>query len=212
MRQPIAVDVLEALAKARGANVRRHPSADRLDDDALVARACDGDGWAEEALYRRHVGHVFGVAARLLRSRAEAEDVAQDTFTIAFEQLSSLRDASAVRGWLVQIAISQVRRRFRRHKLRRLLGLDTPADEATLESVAAPHADPETKAELACLDRVLQRLPGEQRIAWMLRFVEGETLEDVARACDCSLATAKRRLAAADASVRREVVLAEVEP
>jgi RNA polymerase sigma-70 factor (ECF subfamily) len=46
----------------------------------------------------------------------------------------------------------------------------------------------------------------------MLRFVEGETLEDVARACDCSLATAKRRLAAADASVRREVVLAEVEP
>jgi RNA polymerase sigma-70 factor, ECF subfamily len=211
VRHPIAVDVFEALEKARGAKVRRHPSADRLDDDALVARACAGDGWAEEALYRRYVGDVGGIAVRLLKSRAEAEDVMQDTFAIAFEQLASLRDASAVRGWLVQIAVSQVRRRFRRRKLRRLLGLDAPADQATLEAVAAPHADPETRAELASLDRALERLPGDQRIAWMLRYVEGETLEDVARACNCSLATAKRRLSAADERVRRDVHLAEVD-
>lgn len=207
MRQPIAVDLFEAL----DAKVRRHPSADRIDDQALVARACAGDGWAEEALYRRYVGEIGVIAVRLLKSRAEAEDVLQDTFAIAFEKLATLRDASAVRGWLVQIAVSQVRRRFRRRKLRQLLGLDTDADEATLESVAAPSAGPEIRAELASLDRLLDRLPADHRIAWMLRYVEGETLEDVARACDCSLATAKRWLAAADATVRADVNLVEVD-
>jgi RNA polymerase sigma-70 factor (ECF subfamily) len=210
VRAPIAIDVFEALENARAAKVHRHPSIDRLDDAALVERARAGDAWAEEALYRRHVSHVFGIAARLLKSRVDAEDVVQDTFAIVLEQLASLRDASAVRGWLVQITISQVRRRFRRRRLRRLLGLDTDVDRNTLESVAAPGADPEVRAELACLDRALERLPTEQRIAWMLRYVEGETLEAVAHACNCSLATAKRRLAAADATVRSDAILAEV--
>lgn len=207
MRQPIALDLFAAL----DAKVRRHPSADRLDDEALVSRARAGDGWAEEALYRRYVGDVGAIAVRLLKSRAEAEDVLQDTFAIAFHKLASLRDASALRGWLVQIAVSQVRRRFRTRKLRRLLGLDAEADDATLERVAAASAGPEVRAELAALDRVLERLPGDHRIAWMLRYVEGETLEDVARACDCSLATAKRWLASADAKVRAHVSLEDVD-
>lgn len=211
MRQPIAVDVFEALEEARGAKVRRHPSADRVDDRALVARARAGDGWAEEALYRRYADDVGIIAVRLLKSRTDAEDVLQDTFAIAFEKLSSLRDGAAVRGWLVQIAVSQVRRRFRRRRLRRLLGLDADADQATLESIAEPSAGPEVRAELALLDRALDRLAPDHRIAWMLRYVEGETLEDVARACDCALATAKRRLAAADAIVRAEVNLVEVD-
>jgi RNA polymerase sigma-70 factor, ECF subfamily len=221
MRSPLALDFATVFAiplraghdggsrpQAPG-GVRALPSADGVADDELVARAQRGDGWAEEKLYRRHVGYVFGLAARLLRNSVEAEDVVQDTFAIALEQIGSLRDGAAVRAWLAQIAVSQIRRRFRRKKLHQLLHLDSSVDDATLESLADGGAGPEIRAELAVLDRVLVGLPSEHRLAWMLRYVEGESLDDVARISGCSLATAKRWIAAADARVRLHVSVRE---
>ncbi|APR78884.1 RNA polymerase sigma factor RpoE [Minicystis rosea] len=189
--------------------MRALPSADAIDDRELVARAQSGDTWAEEKLYRRYVGYVFGLATRLLRNSVEAEDVVQDTFAIALEQIGSLRDGAAVRAWLAQIAVSQTRRRFRRKKLLRLLHLDSSVDDATLESIAGADIGAETRAELALLDRVLMSLASEHRLAWMLRYVEGESLDDVARIASCSVATAKRWIAAADARVRFHVSVRE---
>jgi RNA polymerase sigma-70 factor (ECF subfamily) len=71
--------------------------------------------------------------------------------------------------------------------------------------LASPDASPEVHAELAKLDRVLATIPANQQIAWMLRYVEGQMLEDVAQACNCSLATIKRRITAADARIRAHV-------
>jgi RNA polymerase sigma-70 factor (ECF subfamily) len=171
-------------------------------DAELVARACDGDHEAEEALYRRHVRYVAGILSRLLLDPTETEDAIQETFVIALEQLARLRDRAAVRGWLAQIAVSRARSRFRRRKLLRILGLDAGAEESTLESLASNDASAEVRSELIALSHVLNRLSTELRLAWTLRNVEGLALEEVATACACSLATAKRRIAAADITVR----------
>jgi RNA polymerase sigma-70 factor (ECF subfamily) len=210
MRSAISVDVLSVLAE-REARIRSLPSADRTTDVDLVARAQAGDRWAEEAIYRRHVRAVAGLVLRLLRNRAESEDVVQDTFAIALVELGALRDGAALRSWLSQIAVRQVKRRLRKRRLLRLFGLDGPAQEGVgLDSLAAEGVSGEVRAELAQLDRALLTLPVEQRIAWMLRYVDGDELEAVARACSCSLATVKRRIAAADACVRLHVTLKEV--
>ena len=58
---------------------------------------------------------------------------------------------------------------------------------------------------LAAVYRVLDRLPVNQRLAWTLRYVEGEQLERVAELCNCSLATVKRRIKSAHDAVQREV-------
>ena len=177
------------------------------DDADLVERACRGNHAAEEQIYRRHAAMVLALLMRLLGRRSDAEDAAQDTFVIAFESIRQLRDPGALRTWLLRIAVSQARRRFRRRKLLGALGLHIGADDATLESLVAQGVSAERRADLAALDRVLATLPAEQRIAWTLRYVEGEELEAVAAACGCSLATAKRRIAAASAQVRAEVQL-----
>ena len=179
------------------------------DDATLVSRAVGGDRWAEEAIYRRHMRPIANLVLRLLRNRAEMDDAVQDTFVAAFEHLGALRDGAALRAWLAQIAVSQVRRRLRRRRLLGLLGLDRTVEDATLEALASAGQPAEARAELGALDRLLATLPDEQRIAWMLRHVEGEELEDVARACSCSLATVKRRIAAADARVHLHVTLKE---
>jgi RNA polymerase sigma-70 factor (ECF subfamily) len=173
-------------------------------DADLVARATAGDRGAEEAIYRRHAAYLSGMVMRMLANPSDAEDAIQDTFLLALEQLPHLRDPAALRPWLAQIAVSQVRRRLRKRRLLRMLGLDR-SEEAALASIAAPDADPDVRADLAAISRVLATLPVEQRIAWSLRYVEGETLENVARACQCSLATIKRRLTTAHERVRAVV-------
>lgn len=182
-------------------------------DEELVRRVCEeGDRWAEEALFRRHVDAVLGTVTRLLRNRSDTEDVVQDTFITALGALHTLRDPSSVRSWLVTIAVRHVHRRFRRRRLRRSLGLDRGhPDDLRLDDLAGDSATQEQRSELRLLDEHLDRLPPAQRIAWMLRRVEGCSLKETAEACDCSLATVKRRIAAADARVREHVRIADAE-
>jgi RNA polymerase sigma-70 factor (ECF subfamily) len=174
-------------------------------DEELVRRLVAGDPWAQEALYRKHFRAVFVTALRLLASRAEAEDVAQDAFLVAFRDIGAIREPGAIGAWLLKIAVRQVHRRLRRRRMLRALGFVVGLDDGTLELLAEEDAGPELRAELGRLDRVLCELPSAQRIAWMLRRVNGHSLDEVAAACDCSLATAKRRISAAEAAVREHL-------
>lgn len=174
-------------------------------DEELVARALDGDAWAEEALYRRHVKRVTDAATRVLGRTMEAEDVIQETFLQAFSRLEDLRDAALFERWLIRIAMNKVRGRLRRRKLLRTLGLDRSVDDATLERFAAPATPPDVRAELARIDAVLATLAPAHRMAWTLHEVEGFSLPETASACDCSLATVKRWIQRARAAIDAHV-------
>jgi RNA polymerase sigma-70 factor (ECF subfamily) len=184
-------------------------ASEALSDEELVRRALTGDRWGREMLYRRHAGSLLAMTVRLLANRSEAEEIVQDTFVTAFEQLGTLRELGAVRAWLGRIAVNLVRRRFRRGRLTRFLGLDGGADDATLEALADPGVSTDQRAELALVGRLLRGMKPALRLAWMLRRVEGLELGEVASLCACSLATAKRRIAEADAIVDRHVAESE---
>jgi RNA polymerase sigma-70 factor, ECF subfamily len=173
-------------------------------DAELVRRAREGDTWALDMLYRRHVQLVAATALRLLRNRAEAEDVAHEAFLLAFERLDQLDEASAFRAWLVRIAVSRAHRRFRWRRLRSWVGLGSDED-ACFELEAKEHVSAEQRTELALIDRALATLPFEVRTAWVLRHVLGHALDEVASACDCSLATVKRRITLAEDRVAAHV-------
>jgi RNA polymerase sigma-70 factor, ECF subfamily len=181
--------------------------SEAVSDEELVRRALAGDRWGRDMLYRRHADSLLAMTIRLLANRGEAEEIVQDTFVTAFEQLGTLREPGAVRGWLGQIAVNLVRRRFRRGRLMRFLGLDRGADDATLEALADPGVSTDQRAELALIDRLLRGMKPALRLAWMLRRVDGLELGEVASLSDCSLATVKRRIAEADAIVDRHVAV-----
>lgn len=181
------------------------PTFDSSEDERLLARIASGDRRAEELFYRRHAHAVIGTVHRLLRDRNDAEEVVQETFLEVFGKLATLRDAKAARAWILRIAVRKVHRRFRTKKLLRVFGFRSGDDDGSFLDVAATDLSPDGRLELARFDEVLGRLPASDRIAWMLRFVEDEKLEDVARLCDCSLATAKRRIAAAEAAIQLHI-------
>ena len=196
-------------ASEKGTVVRPVTTGRDVTDADLVRRACRGDRWAEEMLYRRHAEFVLGICGRLLRHPSDAEDVVQDAYVDAFEQLTSLREPQLFRRWLTGIAVHKVHRRLRRRRLLRILGFADLHTEQSLESCLASGASPEVYADIVCLDHALRNLADAARIAWQLRYVEGYRLEEIAELCHCSLATAKRRIANAELVVRKFVYIEE---
>ncbi|HEX4457364.1 MAG TPA: RNA polymerase sigma factor [Polyangia bacterium] len=195
------------------ARVHRHPAADAGPSDAeLVARIVGGNRQAQALLYARHAPPLAGLLVRLLGSRADAEDALHDTFIIAFDKLRALREPAALYGWLQRIAVAQAHRRFRRLRLLRLFGFTLPPGDSGLAQLATQAASPEVRTELGLVDEQLRRIAARERAAWILRHVEGYELSEVARLCDCSLATAKRRIAAAERAIAQHTTgLADAE-
>jgi RNA polymerase sigma-70 factor (ECF subfamily) len=185
------------------AAVEVHPAAREIEDATLVLRARDGDRWAQGLLFERHAPAVASLAGHLLGSREDAADIVQDTFVAVLSDLAALRDPASFRGWVLRVAVRQAHRRFRRRRILRALGLAQPADPLSFDSLAVEGSSPEELAELARIDAALRELPLRARSAWLLHRVEGATLAETAHALECSLATAKRDIVAADSRIDR---------
>lgn len=167
-------------------------------DEVLVERILRDDAQAFRALYLRYARYIAGVVVRLMGDDGELEDVVQDTFVRAAERLDSLRSPAQVRPWLVTIAVRFARARMARRRRRGWLTREV--------THAAPKAsDPRDRAPADELIAALDRIPERFRIPWFLARVEGEKLEDVASACGVSLATVKRRIAAAQTRIDRKL-------
>jgi RNA polymerase sigma-70 factor (ECF subfamily) len=155
------------------------------------------------ALYTEHARYVAWFASRLLPRQDEVEDVVQEVFVIAAKNLESLNDPPKVRGWLKTVTLRRAGRLLRWRRVRARFGI--ARDAGGIENfVAAPGANPEDRAALRELLLVLDRMPTDLRIAWSLRYMHEETVESVAELTSCSLATAKRRIAAAQRVISGE--------
>ena len=192
------------LAPSADAAVTHLPSG--VPDAVLVERARDHARGAESLLYRRHAGPLLSMTGRMLRNTHLAEDTVQDAFVRAFERLHQLKDPTMFRSWLLSIVVSLVKKRLRRQRLLTWVGLEALTD-VQLDSQAKGHLNIEARNELRVLDAQLKQLPSAHALAWSLRYVEGEKLEDVAAAMKKSLATTKRYIAAAERHSRANVAI-----
>jgi RNA polymerase sigma-70 factor (ECF subfamily) len=172
-------------------------------DAALVVAARAGERWAQEALFQRHCRLVIALSQRLLPQSSDADDLVQDAFVYAFQRLDSLQNPQAFAAWLASIVVRTASKRLRRQRLLTRLGLSR-SEPIDLDAVVAPSAPPEVVSELKAVYALLDRLPTEQRIALVLRRIEGMELAEIATAMKLSLATVKRRLALAEARLERE--------
>jgi RNA polymerase sigma-70 factor (ECF subfamily) len=152
-----------------------------------------------EVLYQDYAPYVGAVASRLLGRAAEVEDVVQDVFTAAVHGLRRREDALEIKGWLAKVTVRRCVRQLRLRRLWRLVDLDA---EPSYERLADPSAGPAERRLVSEVYRALDGVSANERVAWALRYVEGESLEEVARLCDCSLATAKRRISAAHEKIK----------
>ena len=168
----------------------------RIVEGGASRQASEAGGLDFDSLFRRYSPYVASIGLRLLGRDDELDDLVQDVFVEAHRGLRQLRDADAVKPWLARICVRRAVRRLRRRRLRAFLSLDTLAHD---DHLVAPGASPEARAEVTRLYRKLELVPALDRAIWVLRYLEGEALGDIALLCACSKSTVQRRLRALDA-------------
>jgi len=166
---------------------------------ALVDALRAGERWAPAALFDRYGHYVRAIVLHVLGPRSDATDVLHDVFVTAFEDVHQLKNPQALRGWLASIAVFRSKNYLRS---RRRFGLLFSAPDVRVVRPPAP-ATPAVSAALRSAYEVLDELDVEERIPFVLRAVQGFSLDEVAEACGVSLATAKRRVASARATFIR---------
>jgi RNA polymerase sigma-70 factor (ECF subfamily) len=157
---------------------------------------------AVEDAFRRYAPLVASLGLRITALRDEIDDFVQEVFLRATRGIGGLRHQGATKAWLVSITINVARQRLRVKKLRKMVGMDNPTE---YEELVDPALSPEDRVLLTRMYRALDAMPVNQRLAWSLRHIEGERLETVALMCGCSLATAKRRIVAAQKVIAEAV-------
>jgi RNA polymerase sigma-70 factor (ECF subfamily) len=175
------------------------------DDASIIDALRRGTGAGAAALYDRYAALLSRTVRRLMGADSEHDDMVQQVFVAALASAHRVRDPQALRGWLVTVAVNTVRSELRRRRYRRWIAPTADVHELTPEH----YDDPEARELLARVYAILEKLGIDERIAFTLRYINGSSLEDVAAACGCSLATAKRRLKAAELRVQK---LAAKEP
>jgi len=161
-----------------------------------VQRARAGDLDAFEELYRATVGRVHGLCLRMCRDPQLAEELTQESYIRAWQNLATFRGDSRFSTWLHRITVNVVLGHFR-SSLRRLELAD--ADDGDAVETVAP-----TAPGLAFdLERAIAGLPTGARTVFVLHDVEGYTHDEIARLAGVAVGTSKAQLSRARSLLRR---------
>ena len=154
-------------------------------DEALLAKVCEGDRDALALLFRRYARPVRNVGQRILRDKAEAEDLVQEVF-LYIHRKSSLFDTSkgSAGSWIVQVAYTQALMRRRRLKSQGfyLSGITDKPLECDHRSDKGAHYDHTVEGLFGRngWKKILKGLTEDQRETLRLHFFEGHTFGEIA--------------------------------
>lgn len=198
LRRPERVDERQEVSGGRVRQLGAEPGAATLGMRADLAEGAEPLPLQFDDVFRRYAPYVGALVLKLIGRPGYVDDVVQDVFIQAHRGLSKLRDPEAVRPWLRRITVRRARRFLqRRWVLRWFREADLDAEAGLVD----PSASPEERAQIGHIYRTLERMPKDVRLTWVLRLVEGETLESIAELLGCSVSTVQRRLRSAQATM-----------
>lgn len=158
----------------------------RAEDDRLVARLRAGDPAAFETLYRRHAASIFGLLLRMLKNRADAEDLLQEIFLQAHDKLPSFEGRSAFGTWLYRLGVNRCLDHLRSRSAK-----EQARTEPLTMTLALPGRRLPGGTRSLELERAIGELPPSSRAAFLLHDVEGYEHKEVGEMLGIAVGTSK---------------------
>lgn len=144
--------------------------------DVLVQQCLNGEASAYKALYDRYSKAMYNTALRILNRTDDAEDILQEAFTDAFQQLSSFEGRSTFGAWLRQIVVYKSIAHLKKQKLL-LNSLESDAENIADDSTVD---EDEVWYSVDSIKQAMQKLPDGYRTVLTLHLIEGFEQEEVA--------------------------------
>ncbi len=163
----------------------------RLADAAIVGRVLDGDSAAFEGIMRRYNQRLFRIARGILGNDADAQDAVQEAYVRAYFRLAQFEGPAGFASWLSRIVVNEALGWTRKKSL----AIDDDRDAEALPTARAerPEDIAMSRDTRALIEAAIDELPRDFRVVFMLRAVEGLTVEETAELLDIKQATVKTR-------------------
>ena len=154
-----------------------------------------GDRAAQAFIWRTHAPTVARLIRRTFGPDADVDDLVQDTLVAVFRDLPGLRDPGALGAFITSVTMNRIRKEMRRRRLRRFVSLTRTGELPDLADAGTVDRDGGARAAVRRLFHILESFRGQDRLIFLLRHVEGQSVSEVAEALGISVATVKRRSA-----------------
>jgi RNA polymerase sigma-70 factor, ECF subfamily len=174
-----------------------------VDGAELARRIAQHDEGAFVSLMRRHNGALFRVARAILKNGADAEDVLQESYLLAYRHIADFRGEAKLSTWLTRIVVNQaLAKRRGRHRSRTVVPFSNlHADEHVTtepvdfdESADSPEQATSRAEVRSLLERAIESLPVAFRTVFMLREVDELSVAETAECLSITAATVRSRL------------------
>ena len=162
-----------------------------VDDEELARALIANQPQAATVVWERFTPLVRRILRRALGPAQNAEDLVQEVFLRLFLKAHELREPKVLRAFIISITTLTVRSELRRRRARSWLGL---SPDATVLDLRVVHPDPAGRQALGRFYQLLDRFNTRDRMAFVLRFIEGMSLIEVSEALGVSISTTKRSL------------------
>lgn len=176
---------------------------DALDDAVLASRAVDGDFAAFEKIVERHRDKAYRLALGLTKSEADAQDVVQEAFINIYRKLDTFNGDAQLSSWMYRIVVNAALMRLRKTRRRAEVSVDDVQDPTQLEQFTpgAP-AGWRVRGDEAAENRELRaqilaaidQLEPRYQAVFLLREIEGLSLDEIAAVLDLTTGAVKTRL------------------
>jgi RNA polymerase sigma-70 factor (ECF subfamily) len=175
-------------------------------DQAAIRAVLSGETKAYEALVVRHTGKLFRVAFRITGNEADAEDVVQEAFLLGYRKLESFESRSDFGTWIYRIAVHCA--------LKKVRGSEEAGLEQNEIQVADSAAGPDRlllSGEIGAMQEIaMHSLTPIERTAFVLRYMEERTCEEIGAALDIAPNAAKQAVFRAVQKLRRRLATLRV--
>lgn len=149
-------------------------------DLELVELFRHGDVTGFNELVRRYQEKVYWIARRTMGNHEDADDVVQDVFVRVFEKLKHFRGDANFYTWLYRVTVNVSLNALRKKRIKDIL----PYDELFEETLPADNQTDRAMYEQeyqTILEKAIDRLPAKQKAAFMMRYYDEMTYEDMAK-------------------------------
>jgi RNA polymerase sigma-70 factor, ECF subfamily len=182
-------------------------------EQELILSAQTGDLEALSLIYDKYNRRVFNLCLRMIRDRADAEDLTQDVFVQLFRKIHTFRGQSAFSTWLHRLAVNmvlmEIRSRKSHHYFLTSLDAKNEDDDSLPEQFGREDNTLRGSLDRLVLQGALEELPPGYRLVFLLHDVHGYEHQEIAEILSCSVGNCKSQLHKARLKLRR---LIENEP
>ena len=177
-----------------------------MDDQQLLQALRQKDEKAFRQLVISYQEMIISTCYGFLHNQQEAEDVAQEVFIQVFRKIDKFRGDAKLSTWMYRIAVNRSLNRVRSAKAKLLLSLETIFESGAAWSTNSPLASLENTERAGVLQEAVNRLPENQRKAFVLSKYEGLANKKIAEVLEMSLSAVEALLNRAKKNLQHSLV------